>query len=43
MEQFVSQEPRSYSLHFDLISGPKSYGDFRETDPRAQFLKADEC
>ena len=31
MEQFASQDPRVYSLYFDLkylIAGPESYRDF---------------
>ena len=37
MEYFAGQERRSYSLRLTfeyLISGPKSYRDFREMGPR---------
>ena len=36
-EVVASQDPRSYSLFRfeDLISGPKSYRDIRETGPKA--------
>ena len=41
MEYFASQNPRSSSFRFEnLISGPKSYRDFRETGPRPQVLEA---
>ena len=40
MEQFVNQDPRSYFFVFrfeNLISGPKNYRNFRETDPRSSY------
>ena len=46
MEQFVSQDPRSYSLIFrfeNLISGLKRYLDFRETGPITVFPKTTDC
>jgi len=34
MEYFASQDQRSYFEY--LISGPKSFQDFRETEPRQE-------
>ena len=46
MEQFVSQDPRSYFFLFrfeNLISGPKRYRDFRETGSSTVFPKTTDC